>query len=263
MLTSAVEDLGFVSFDVPGWQIVDGLGKGRFSSVYSCRRRPSIIISSNVEEKFVLKVFGGDTKHLAMAEKSILVELNDNNIANIPISLDLFSGSESFHALILTPLGVPVLPCPINNPVTPSMIVTLLQVIRSVHGLGWIHRDVKPDNIYFDSRDMSRIVLSDWSSAAKAGIECDYVGTRLFGDPPDIPDRPNKHVPTPILDLRSLARTAFCLSKQRLPLVDDHSNVGQYWGNVIRDCSLFAKAMDYAGAGNYDALEHFFRTSWM
>ena len=36
LLVSPVEDLvGFVSFDVPQWQLVDGLGTGRFSAVPS------------------------------------------------------------------------------------------------------------------------------------------------------------------------------------------------------------------------------------
>jgi hypothetical protein len=40
-------------------------------------------------------------------------------------------------------------------------------------------------NIFLDKYDSSRIIIfSDWSSAALANIECDYVGTQLFGDRP-------------------------------------------------------------------------------
>ena len=250
LLTSPVEDLGFVSLDVPGWQIESGLGKGRFSSVYSCRR-------SRTDEVCVMKVFRAETTHLAMTEKSILTELNGINVENIPVFRDLYSRSGDLTALVVTPVGTPVLPCSIP----PGMIVAILHVIRKAHGLGWIHRDIKPDNIYFDSFNPRRIILNDWSSAVKAGIECDYIGTIIFGDPPNIR---GKHVPTSILDLRSLARTAFCLSKQHRPLVDDDFDaVAQYWNEVKRDYSLFAIAMDLADAGDYDALEIFFRTSWL
>ena len=197
-----------------------------------------------------------------MTEKSILTELNGIHVENIPVYMDLYCSSGDFTALVVTPVGTPVLPCSIhNNLVSPRMIVALLHVIRKAHDLGWIHRDIKPDNIYFDSFNPRRIILNDWSSAVKAGIECDYVGTIVFGDPPNIL---GKHVPTPILDLRSLARTAFCLSKQHRPLVDDDFDaVAQYWNEVKRDYSLFALAMDLADAGNYDALENLFRTNWL
>ena len=51
------------------------------------------------------------------------------------------------------------------------MIVTLLEVIRSVHNRGWVHRDIKPGNNYFDEGDTTRIVFSDWSSAVRTGSE--------------------------------------------------------------------------------------------
>jgi hypothetical protein len=68
-----------------------------------------------------------------------------------------------------------------------------------------------------------------------------------------------KHVPTPELDLRSLVRTAFCLSKQRLPLVEDDTRaVKQYWDGVSNDFFSFAMAMDLADSCDYDNLEKFF-----
>eukprot|EP00597_Dinobryon_sp_UTEXLB2267_P004319 CAMPEP_0170072714 /NCGR_PEP_ID=MMETSP0019_2-20121128/10299_1 /TAXON_ID=98059 /ORGANISM="Dinobryon sp., Strain UTEXLB2267" /LENGTH=488 /DNA_ID=CAMNT_0010281855 /DNA_START=287 /DNA_END=1753 /DNA_ORIENTATION=- len=254
LLTCAVEDLGFVSFDVPNWQLVNSLGKGRISTVFSCR-------STNSDKDIcVIKIFRGDTKHLAMTEQSILTELNDINVENIPVFRELHV-SVDFNALILTPLGTSVLPCTVHPYVSPGMIVTLLQVIRAVHKFGWIHRDIKPDNIFFDKIEGSRIVLNDWSSAVKVGSEYNFVGTLLFGDPPDMH---GKHTPTTKLDLRSLVRTAFCLSKQRLPVVEDNVvAIQQYWEKVRIDHAPFAVAMNLADSSDYDALEEFFRTSWV
>jgi serine/threonine protein kinase len=130
-----------------------------------------------------------------------------------------------------------------------------------VHNIGWIHRDIKPDNIYFDSGETSRIVLNDWSSAVRVGIECAFVGTLLFGDPPN---ENGIHIPTPQLDMRSLVRTAFCLSKQRLPWVkEDPFEILQYWERVGKDHPLFATAMDKATIADYDSLEYIFSTSWL
>ena len=69
-----------------------------------------------------------------------------------------------------------------------------------------------------------------------ANIECDYVGTRLFGDGPPPGGAANnnrRHTPAQCLDLRSLVKTAFCLSKQRIPTVEDNdAAVQQYWDRV-------------------------------
>ena len=254
MLTTAVQNLGFVSLEVPGWELVNGLGEGRFSSVYSCRNCSTINA-----DLYVLKVFRGDSKHLAITEKIVLTQLSDMNVRNIPIFRELHETAD-FNALILTPLGVTVLPCAVNSYVTPRMIVTLLQVIRSAHNCGWIHRDIKPDNIFFDRNDARRIVLNDWSSAARTGIECFYLGTKVFGDPPN---SKNRHIPTPQLDLRCLVRTAFCLSKQRLPILGEGAAVEEYWARIGQEHPPVALAMGLADSSNYDALVEFFETKWL
>jgi hypothetical protein len=252
LLISPVEDLGFVTFDIPNWQLLNGLERGRFSSVFSCR-------PTHTNEVVVMKVFRGNTMHMAAAERTVLTSLSTGGVVNIPTYIDLYA-CENFQALILTPLGVPVLPCPVHADVTPTMSVTLLQVVQKAHSLGWIHRDIKPTNIYLDINDTSRIVLSDWSSAVRANIECDYVGTRIFGDKPG---PTNRHVPEQRLDLRCLVKTAFCLSRQRNPIVEDNDlEVQQYWSKIKDQYPLFRKAMDLADAVKYDELAELFRNTW-
>jgi serine/threonine protein kinase len=254
LLKSPVEDLGFVTFEVPNWQLLSGLGQGRFSSVFSCR-------SVHTQEVVVLKVFGGDQKQMEMAqtERNVLNLLNLGGVENIPLFKELHLG-DSFWALILTPLGVPVLPRPILDDVTPAMFVTLLKVVQQVHSLGWIHRDIKPDNIYLEEGNTSRIVLNDWSSAVRVNEECDYVGTRLFGD---LRGKMKTHIPEPSLDLRSLVKTVFCLSKQQLPAVeDDDTAVARHWDTVKQNYPTFRSAMDLADTANYKALVDLFANVW-
>lgn len=252
MLISPVEELGFVTFDIPNWQLLNGLGSGRFSSVYSCR-------SSQSQEIVVLKVFGENLAHMAVTERTVLTSLSTGGAINIPSFRELHT-YDKFCALIVTPLGLPVLPCPVHADVTPSMFVALLQVVQTAHSLDWIHRDIKPDNIYLVKNDISRIVLNDWSSAVHANIECDYVGTRLFGDGPAAN---KKHTPDQCLDLRSLVKTVFCLSKQRIPIVEDNDvAVNQYWVRVKHQVPLFRKAIDLANALNYQELGLLFMNVW-
>lgn len=252
LLILPVEELGFVSFDVPNWQLLNGLGQGRFSAVFSCRH-------VETDEVFVMKVFRGDTRHMAETERTVLQSLSEEGVANIP-SVQEFHFCDSFSALILTPLGVSVLPCRGRTIVTPAMLVALLQVVQGAHRSQWIHRDIKPDNIYLDQRDSSRIVLNDWSSAARPGIECDYVGTRLFGDRPR-GDR--KHTPDARLDLRCLVKTAFCLSKQYVAWAEDNdSAVQQHWGQIEQQFPTFQMAMAHANAVDYEALRTLLGRLW-
>lgn len=245
LLIIPVEDLGFVTFDVPNFQLLEGLGKGRFSTVFSCHPTQS-------NDIFVMKVFMGDTRHMAEKERDVLNSLSGGGVTNTPMFRELFVQA-NFSALILTPLGVSVLPCPLSAQVTPNMLVTLLQVVQKAHDLNWIHRDIKPDNIYLDNQNTSRIILNDWSSAVPAGFECDYVGTRLFADGPNAL---NKHTPDNRLDLRSLVKTVFCLLKQRIPSVEDNEvAVREYWDKVTLQFPLFRKAMDLADAGTADTYE--------
>jgi hypothetical protein len=44
---------------------------------------------------------------------------------------------------------------------------------------------------------------------------------------------------------------------------DDVAAIQQYWDKVKLNYRLFAVAMDLADAGAYDALEDFFRTTWL
>lgn len=248
-----MEELGFSRLEIPNWQMISGLGCGRFSSVFSVRQM-------NTANKIcAVKVFREAHMAMAEAEKAILERLHSASVGNIPIVEDIFI-EETFSALVVSPVGNPVLPCGACEDITPAMMQTLLNVVRQTHRVGLIHRDIKPDNIFLDSNNSTRIILSDWSSAAPTGVETSYVGTPLFGDPPGLF---NRHVPTPSLDLRSLVRTAFCLSKQRLPPVDNnHTEAAQYWREIASNYSQFKRALDLASEANYDELAILLGTLW-
>jgi len=198
-----------------------------------------------------MKVFKDTTRQMAIRERAVLEILRVANTLNIPTCLDLVD-APTHCALILTPIGVPVMPYPSLNP---AMLLTLLETVRSAHAAGWVHRDIKPDNILLDEINVSSIILNDWSSAAALNVECAYVGTRLFGDRPS-----ETHVPTRQLDLRSLVRTAFCLSKQHLPPLEDNDvAVREYWDRTVQAYPLVGRAMAAANAANYENLAICFR----
>jgi hypothetical protein len=73
LLISKVEELGFVSFSVPNWRLLNGLGYGRFSSVFSCFSEGS---DEKYSENFVMKVFTGEAIEMANFEMKVLNDLN-------------------------------------------------------------------------------------------------------------------------------------------------------------------------------------------
>jgi serine/threonine protein kinase len=199
-----------------------------------------------------MKVFRGDDMIKADFESIVLQELKNGNVSNIPEVISLYSSEHiDYHALIITPVGDSVLPCSFD--VTPRMLVTLLEVIEHVHTIGWIHRDIKPDNIFLNSNDKTMIILNDWSSAVRRDTaESEYVGTCLYGDGPT---RLNFHSPTPQLDLKCFLKTVFCLIKQRQHMVKNQQEAIQYWENVETIYPRFKYAMELAENNQYNQLK--------
>lgn len=246
--------MGFKIIDVPRWTVVAGLGCGRFSQVYSCKASSS----SSREGKYALKYFDIE----AISKYNVEITLLNGilkQIVNVPKIIDTIH-TDTFGALVIAPLGVSCLPCPLESNITPRMLISILKSLQTAHQLNIIHRDVKPDNLYLNRMDNNEIILNDWSSSVEKGFTYPYEGTPLYGDPPELD---GTHIPSVALDLRSFVRTAFSLSKQRIPLVENtHPTAQQYWAQVEKDYPQFQNAMTAASSENYRTLETLLLTQW-
>lgn len=244
------EKLGLQVIDFPGYEIVNGLGIGKFSCAYCCR-------NEFTNEYVVLKYFTSDYRDMGNQEFTYLQQFSTSGINNVPIVHNSLETIDSYM-LVVTPVGIPVIPSAYNF--TPKMMIDLLEVLKQVHSINIIHRDVKPDNIYFDSNNPNRIILNDWSSAANSGIACPYQGTPFFGEP-----KVEFHIPTIQLDLKCLMKTIFFISHQKnYPNIDFNDSVAitSYWDGLKNDYPQFSTAMNVAESGNYVELENILNLMW-
>ena len=100
-----MEDLGFVSFVVSNWQLLS-------EEILLC-------VSSQTNEVGFVEVCRCNMAHMAVTERTLLMSLSTRNI---PSFRELYS-TVNFHALLLPPLGLPVLPCLNYADLTPIMLL--------------------------------------------------------------------------------------------------------------------------------------------
>jgi serine/threonine protein kinase len=232
---------------IDGWHIKRGLGKGNFARVYTATQE-----NDNNSPEYVLKYFAIDKMNSGRQENEILTQLNAARVQNIPVVEHFLQFSDKC-ALIVSPVGIPILPAPSNLLITPQLICKLIVVLESAHSRGIVHRDVKPENIYLTTNN--EVILNDWGSAAPLQRSCKYVGTPLYGE-----QKTAEHTPSVALDLCSLVKTAFTLKQQKFPIckTDAWIEIENYWNEISMTFPGFRDLLDAANSENHEILRERF-----
>jgi serine/threonine protein kinase len=253
LLRLSAEALGLVMDVVDGWHLKRGLGKGYFARVYVATQE-----NDNESTEYVLKYFANEKMISGKQENRILTQLHEAQVPNIPVVEFFFQSAENC-ALVVSPVGIPILPGPSNTLIliTPQLICTLLGVLEHAHAQGIVHRDVKPANIYLTANN--EVILSDWGSAAPLQIHCKYVGTPLYGE-----QKTAEHTPSVALDLCSLVKTAFTLKQQKSPVCDPHSwiEIENYWNEMSMAFLGFQDLLHIAESENHEMLRDRFNSAF-
>mmetsp|Transcript_5496 Transcript_5496/g.5637 ORF Transcript_5496/g.5637 Transcript_5496/m.5637 type:complete len:600 (+) Transcript_5496:989-2788(+) len=249
------DELGLVMDEVEGWSIINGLGTGRFSRVYEVK-------SYNIEDQssYVLKYYTESPLEMGKLECSTLLQLQQVASENVPRVIQLVERL-SYCALVVLPVGIPIIHASQNNRITSSMIGTLLNVLHQAHeNYNIIHRDVKPENIFLNKNNLNQIILNDWGSATQANVLCPYQGTPLYGE---------QHIegqfqlPTRQLDLHCLVKTVYTIKQQKYPLCrTDWASIAAYWEDVAIAFPTFQTLLDCADGCNYEELRRNFEGIW-
>lgn len=241
--------LGLEIISVPNLAVKEGLGRGRFVVAYRAER-----VVDKVQ--LVLKVYDRADELYFLREQDILKRLTASE--HVP-KFELEDRGGKYLITVVSPVGYNSMLLPPDKSFTPAMAITLINVLQTVHELGYIHRDVKPDNIYFREGDLEHIILSDWSSSAERDVRCPFEGTILFASQPD-PD--GHHFPTRQVDLYSLVKSVFCLVRQQQPALNDWQTVEDYWCKVEDNFPSFRRALALAKEANYDGLKAHMNSVW-
>ncbi|CAN1246979.1 Phosphoenolpyruvate carboxylase kinase 2 [Linum grandiflorum] len=161
---------------INNYQLCEEIGRGRFGVISRC-------YSAATDSSFACKIIHKsslclDTEPqimLLLSPHPHILQIHDafDSDESLTLILDL-CGPRTLHDLVQSGL---------SESQSASVMRQLLQAIAHCHKLGVVHRDVKPDNVLFDS--MGRVKLADFGSAEWIGgsVLSGVVGTPYYVAP--------------------------------------------------------------------------------
>ncbi|RHZ69155.1 hypothetical protein CDV55_103316 [Aspergillus turcosus] len=158
------------------YNLMQQIGKGHFATVYCCSNRVTGVV-------FAVKIFqrqraptSSDFETLHY-EIQLLREPQKHSHPNLMRMADLFADFEKKRICLVIDLGregdlfdVVVAKKKFTEAETRLLFTQLLSAIKFLHDCGWVHRDVKPENILVMDKNLT-IQLSDFGLAKKLHTE--------------------------------------------------------------------------------------------
>ncbi|MDA0920393.1 MAG: protein kinase [Planctomycetota bacterium] len=152
-------------YQLPDYEFLRPIGRGRFAYVYlatqrSLNRPVAVKVLSNADDEFLTR-FEREAEIMANVSHPNIVSVIDRGVIDSQhfIVMEFMDGGSlrdrmlSDHSMKLTQVR--------------SVISALASALTCLHGMGLIHRDVKPDNVLFDRN--GQIKLCDFGIAAPLG----------------------------------------------------------------------------------------------
>ncbi|XP_004495570.1 phosphoenolpyruvate carboxylase kinase 1-like [Cicer arietinum] len=146
------------------YQVCEEIGRGRFGTIFRCfHPNASVPYACKVIDKSLLSD-STDRECLENEPKFLSLLSPHPNILQI---FDVFENDDFLSIVLELCQPLTLLDRIVSNPFSEqqaaSLIKKLLEAVAHCHRLGVAHRDIKPDNILFDSGD--NLKLADFGSA--------------------------------------------------------------------------------------------------
>ncbi|MCC6811061.1 MAG: serine/threonine protein kinase [Deltaproteobacteria bacterium] len=217
------------------------LGEGGMGKVYRAR---DTRLLRDVAVKMITGAVDDEMRRRFHREARAMGKLRHPNIVEV---LD-YSGQDAQHPFLVLELidGITLAALMRSTKVPEAAALAIAYEIAAalacVHGEGFVHRDVKPDNVFID--ELGRVVLADFgivrASATGHGATFAAIGSGFSGDtasigspyyasPEQIFDPANAG---PVSDLFSLGSALQAILTGLLPI--DAKNVGECLGKLSR-----------------------------
>ena len=153
------------SYELPDYRFLRSLGRGQWAYVYlatqlSLNRPVAVKVLTNTEQEFLTR-FGREAEVMATVSHPNIVSVIDRGVIDKQhfIVMEFMDGGSLRSRM------------PQDHPMdlesARKIICAVANALTCLHGMGLIHRDVKPDNVLFDRQD--RIKLCDFGIAAPLG----------------------------------------------------------------------------------------------
>lgn len=139
------------------YKIIEEIGDGTFGKVFKAEN----ILTKNM---VAIKIEKEKESRILKYEARIYNLLN--NINNIP-KIRLFGTEENYTYMVLDMYDCSIDKRSVSNQEKIIVFKKSLKIIEDLHNVGFIHRDIKPDNILFQERNNLQIKLIDFGLSKK------------------------------------------------------------------------------------------------
>ena len=137
------------------YEIIEEIGQGSFGKVFRGKHiRTNEEVAVKIQFKSIVNVLQHEAKIYKHLENSIGIPTMRN-----------YGQEEGFHYLIIDFLDKPLDQAMITKPECLTFFIEAIKVIETIHKLGIIHRDIKPDNLMIKERNKLYVIdfgLSKW-----------------------------------------------------------------------------------------------------
>ena len=167
----------------PGYSLGAIIGRGGYSVVYNARRTSdNVMFCAKIVLKAVLEQRKEESHFIT--EARVLSKLNHPNIVRF---IDFIDYNGFYYLIMEKCVGRPLLDI-INEgkrankqQQTCKVFRQIMSALAYLHSQGYVHRDVKPENIIVDSNDNAMLI--DFGFCIETSAECELCGSLHYAPP--------------------------------------------------------------------------------